>query len=102
MGCFIFYNVAVTRFGFTVSILDMITYTNKIIRYVAVEGMCTMIVDLNPKYWYKNNLRRPLFVAFSCFVCFLAALPMVTRGGMYVFQVSHSTFYNASGFTEFI
>ena len=56
-------------------------------RYVAVEGMCTMIVDLNPRYWNKDKFRRPVFVAFSCFICFLAALPMVTKGGMYVFQV---------------
>ena len=47
-----------------------------------------MIVDLNPRYWNKDKFRRPIFVAFSCFVCFLAALPMVTKGGMYVFQVT--------------
>ena len=91
-------------------------------RYVAVEGMCTMIVDLNPKkafeisiifqksmicdslrtnsdpirsvnfelcpkYWYATKTRRPMFVAGACLFCFFAALPMVTRGGMYVFQV---------------
>ena len=49
--------------------------------------MCTMIVDLNPHYWQKTKMRRPLLVAGACFFCFLAALPMVTKGGMYVFQV---------------
>lgn len=46
-----------------------------------------MIVDLNPHYWQKTKMRRPLLVAGACFFCFLAALPMVTKGGMYVFQV---------------
>jgi len=64
-------------------------------QYVAVEGMCTMIVDLNPAYWNKNKMRRPVFVAFSCFMCFLAALPMVTKGGMYVFQLCDT--FGASG-----
>ena len=71
------------------------------LRYVAVEGMCTMYVDLNPVYWDQNKLRRPLFVAFSCLVCFFAALPMVTKGGMYVFQVSLKLLYrNFLNFAE--
>ena len=49
-----------------------------------------MIVDLNPHYWQKTKMRRPLLVAGACFFCFLAALPMVTKGGMYVFQVDKS------------
>lgn len=64
-------------------------------QYVAVEGMCTMIVDLNPKYWYHNKYRRPLFVAGMCFLCMLFALPMVSRGGIYVFQLADT--YGASG-----
>lgn len=64
-------------------------------QYVAVEGMCTMIVDLNPKYWYSSKYKRPLFVAGACLFCFFAALPMVTRGGMYVFQLADT--YGASG-----
>lgn len=64
-------------------------------QYVAVEGMCTMIVDLNPRYWNQDKFRRPVFVAFSCFICFLAALPMVTKGGMYVFQLCDT--FGASG-----
>lgn len=64
-------------------------------QYVAVEGMCTMIVDLNPRYWYGKKHRRPLFVAAACLFCFFAALPMVTRGGMYVFQLCDT--YGASG-----
>ena len=46
-----------------------------------------MIVDLNPHYWQKTKMRRPLLVAGACLFCFFAALPMVTKGGMYVFQV---------------
>ena len=49
--------------------------------------MCTMIVDLKPRFWYKTPYRRPLCVAAACVVCFFFALPMVTRGGIYVFQV---------------
>jgi len=64
-------------------------------QYVAVEGMCTMIVDLNPHYWQKTKMRRPLLVAGACFFCFLAALPMVTKGGMYVFQLADT--FGASG-----
>ena len=69
------------------SLLTVRAQTDKNLRYVAVEGMCTMIVDLNPRYWQKTKLRRPLLVAGACLFCFFAALPMVTKGGMYVFQV---------------
>lgn len=64
-------------------------------QYVAVEGMCTMIVDLRPKFWYAKKYRRPMFVGGACLFCFFAALPMVTKGGMYVFQLADT--YGASG-----
>jgi len=64
-------------------------------QYVAVEGMCTMIVDLKPRFWFKTPYRRPLCVAAACCVCFVFALPMVTRGGIYVFQLADT--YGASG-----
>ena len=60
-----------------------------------VEGMCTMLVDFRPEYFSRNKLRRPLFVLFCCVSCFFFAMPMVTDGGMYVFQLCDS--YGANG-----
>jgi len=60
-----------------------------------VEAVCTMIVDLKQHWFDKKSFRRPLFVALSCIVCFIMALPMVTQGGIFLFNLCDS--YAASG-----
>jgi SNF family Na+-dependent transporter len=61
-----------------------------------VEGMITTIVDLKQNFFKATKpIRRQLFVALACFVCFLLALPMVLNSGMYYFQLMDS--YGASG-----
>ncbi|KAL5021959.1 hypothetical protein ScPMuIL_001114, partial [Solemya velum] len=63
-------------------------------QFVGVEAFVTSIKDIFPKYLYKTKWRM-LFVAVYCFVSYLFGLSMVTRGGMYVFQLFD--YYCASG-----
>ena len=72
-----------------------------IFSYVAVDGLCTMLVDLKPHFFYKSKTRRPLFVASACLVHFLCGLPMLTKGGIYVFQVKPPNFEMFSNFSNF-
>ena len=60
-----------------------------------VEAVCTMIVDLKQHWFDKKSIRRPLFVALNCVLCFTLALPMVTQGGIFLFNLCDS--YAASG-----
>eukprot|EP00095_Tigriopus_kingsejongensis_P010850 maker-scaffold1333_size47127-snap-gene-0.10 protein:Tk10850 transcript:maker-scaffold1333_size47127-snap-gene-0.10-mRNA-1 annotation:"sodium-dependent nutrient amino acid" len=63
-------------------------------QFVTCEGVITAIMD---QFSVKFNFRyaREIFSAIYCFGSFLLALCMVTKGGIYVFQIFD--YYSASG-----
>ncbi|KFM57632.1 Sodium- and chloride-dependent GABA transporter 1, partial [Stegodyphus mimosarum] len=61
-------------------------------QFCTVEALVSSIVDEWPKLLMA---RRKLFSLFVCIVLCLLGLPMVTEGGMYIFQLMD--FYAASG-----
>ncbi|XP_041483586.1 sodium- and chloride-dependent betaine transporter-like isoform X1 [Lytechinus variegatus] len=63
--------------------------------FVVVEGLVTTIVDIFPKTLMKGN-RREFFCAGCCLFFCMAGIPMVTYGGMFIFQLFD--FYASSGF----
>ncbi|XP_041467918.1 sodium- and chloride-dependent GABA transporter 2-like isoform X1 [Lytechinus variegatus] len=63
-------------------------------QFVGVEGLVTAFIDLFPNYLLKGS-RREYFAFFTCLFFCIAGLPMVTYGGMYVFQLFDN--YSASG-----
>ncbi|NWR80783.1 SC6A8 protein, partial [Centropus unirufus] len=65
-------------------------------QFVGVEGFVTAILDLFPQP-AAGSMRREITAALCCVVCCLIDLSMVTRGGMYVFQLFDN--YSASGIT---
>jgi solute carrier family 6 GABA transporter-like protein 1 len=60
--------------------------------FCSVESLITGIVDKWNKYLRS---RRKLVASLVCVTCYLLGLPMVFRGGMYLFQIVD--FYAASG-----
>jgi len=63
--------------------------------YVGVDGLVAMIADLYPKQFKTSPAGRPILVGAICLICFLVGLPMMTDGGIYVFQIFD--IYGASG-----
>ncbi|KAJ8303500.1 hypothetical protein KUTeg_019896 [Tegillarca granosa] len=61
---------------------------------VQTEAFITTVSDFFPEQLY-NKKGRMIFVAAYCSVSYLLGLPMVTRGGMYIFQLMD--YYSASG-----
>lgn len=64
--------------------------------FVGVEGFVTAMVDLFP-FTFRRGNRREIFAAVVCAGYCLLGLPMVTYGGMYIFQLFD--YYSASGST---
>jgi len=61
-----------------------------------VEGMVGTLVDLGGNFFKNSKPRRRIaFCALCCFLCFLLAVPMVLKSGMYYFQLMDN--YGASG-----
>ncbi|XP_070557540.1 sodium- and chloride-dependent GABA transporter 1-like [Ptychodera flava] len=62
-------------------------------QFCVVEGFYTCIADEYPKIFRKH---RTLYLAILCGIYYLMALPCVTRGGMYIFNLMDN--WGASGY----
>ncbi|ELU18183.1 hypothetical protein CAPTEDRAFT_143424, partial [Capitella teleta] len=62
-------------------------------QFVSMDGFTTVILDWFPQL--RKTPRREVLNALYCLISYLIGLTMVTRGGMYVFQLFDN--YGASG-----
>ncbi|CAH3185314.1 unnamed protein product, partial [Porites lobata] len=62
--------------------------------FAGIEGFVTAIVNLFPLQ-LRRGYRKEIFIACVCMVWYLIGSSMVTKGGVYVFQLFDS--YSASG-----
>ncbi|XP_060086171.1 sodium- and chloride-dependent creatine transporter 1-like [Ylistrum balloti] len=62
--------------------------------FVGVEAVISSVMDVFPDIMRKKN-RRSMLVGAYCLLSFLLGLCMVSRGGMYIFQLFD--YYSASG-----
>lgn len=94
---FIAYPKAVTQMPFpalwAVLFFVMVIFLGLDTQFVTVEAVITVVVDQFPRL--RKGWNREIFIAVYCMFSFLVGLSMVTRGGMYVFQLFD--FYSASG-----
>ncbi|CBY07630.1 unnamed protein product [Oikopleura dioica] len=63
--------------------------------YIGVDGMVAMLADIYPSVFKTSKKGRPILVAAISVTCFLIGIPMLTQGGIYVFQLFDK--YGASG-----
>nr|XP_022345993.1 sodium- and chloride-dependent creatine transporter 1-like isoform X2 [Crassostrea virginica] len=63
-------------------------------QFVQVESALTHVSDIFPRQLSKTKIRM-ILTAVACILWFLMSLSMVTRGGMYVFQLYD--YYSTSG-----
>ncbi|CAL8242509.1 unnamed protein product [Merluccius merluccius] len=63
-------------------------------QFVCVESLATAITDMFPKQLRRRG-RRELLVLFIAVVCFLLGLPLITEGGILLFQLVDT--YGPSG-----
>ncbi|XP_033729945.1 sodium- and chloride-dependent creatine transporter 1-like [Pecten maximus] len=63
-------------------------------QFAGVEAVITALMDVFPTLMRRGN-RRMYIVGVYCLVSFLLGLSMVSRGGMYIFQLFD--YYSASG-----
>uniref|UniRef100_A0A3Q2CS34 Sodium- and chloride-dependent GABA transporter 3-like n=1 Tax=Cyprinodon variegatus TaxID=28743 RepID=A0A3Q2CS34_CYPVA len=54
--------------------------------FVTVESVITSVCDLSPDFFHVPR-RREIFVLILCSSFFLLHLPLVTQGGLYIFQL---------------
>ncbi|CAD5120615.1 DgyrCDS9172 [Dimorphilus gyrociliatus] len=68
-------------------------------QFGGVEGVVTAVVDQFP-HLLRVGRRKEIFIAVICFFSYLVGLSMVTRGGIYVFQIFD--YYSTSRIVLFI
>ncbi|XP_051562709.1 sodium- and chloride-dependent GABA transporter 2-like isoform X2 [Myxocyprinus asiaticus] len=64
--------------------------------FVGLEALMTAITDMNPTFFLQGH-RRKIFLLLICVGSFLIGLLMVTKGGLYIFQLFD--YYACSGMT---
>uniref|UniRef100_H3D0D0 Solute carrier family 6 member 12 n=1 Tax=Tetraodon nigroviridis TaxID=99883 RepID=H3D0D0_TETNG len=74
----------------------MILFLGLDTQFVCVESLATSITDLFPRQLRKPGARELLVLAITI-VCFLLGLPLVTQGGIVLFQLMDT--FGASGIT---
>ncbi|GAU93469.1 hypothetical protein RvY_05404 [Ramazzottius varieornatus] len=63
-------------------------------QFVTMEGFFTAIIDIYPRI-FRRRYSKEIFILIMCVIWYLIGLTMITRGGMYVFEIFDT--YAASG-----
>uniref|UniRef100_A0A3Q3VNP9 Transporter n=1 Tax=Mola mola TaxID=94237 RepID=A0A3Q3VNP9_MOLML len=74
----------------------MILFLGLDTQFVCVESLVTAITDLFPAYLRRPRARELLVLAITV-ACFLLGLPLISQGGIFLFQLMDM--YGASGIT---